>query len=115
MRDRTRRILIIPRVLWDGAWSFWGWQFISKKTIKPAEVQDYLRRKKLYGWLSAAMDVHWASYVVKPDKHQRKNLGSEWFRRFAQEAYKISSFVILVLLALLLGSNLIWALLWWIL
>lgn len=115
MSDRLRRILIIPRVLWDGAWSFWGWQFISKNTVKPTEVQDYLRRRNLYGWLSAAMDVFWSQYVVAPKekkRHFRKNLGSEWFRLFAQEGYKITSFVVLFLVLLIFVTNALQFLTW---
>lgn len=91
------KLLLIPRVIWDGARSFRSWLKLPKNPSDPAEAQDAARLKNNLGWTGPEMEEHWASYIDHKDFHHRKNLGSEWVRSDAQRAYKFGSFIIVAL------------------
>jgi hypothetical protein len=101
-RRRWGRIVLLPFVIWCGAWSWFSYLDGTKNQ------QDASRVRSWWGWLSPGMDPHWGLLSDPTDPeygswfHSTKNIGAEWARLDPQRAYKAMSFALVAALLLLL-------------
>jgi hypothetical protein len=111
-RHRWGRLLLIPIVIGCGAFSWFSYLDGTKN------VQDAGRVKGWWGWLSPAMDEHWARLADPKSAdygsayHSLKNCGAEWSRSDPQRSYKALSFIVAIALLLTIpAAVLAWVLL----
>ena len=83
---KLSQFLVIPRVIWSGARSWFSYLDGSYPEDKKRMIVDN------WGWTGEGMAPHWKTYFANPsDNEEIKNLGSEWTRLAPQRGYKVMS------------------------